>query len=370
MPMAAEQAKSSAPNTACNHCCQGGARQRDARVEQRVACYATDHVRNAEAGQGDAREQHREPRELGWQQETQNAQEARRHRLQQPGRDDQSPDHWHAAEAQRDQRSREVNAGETRNDEKARPHRAFSHVLQQAAAGRADHAKADEVDFLVKAGSCRRRYHDGVEQRYRQDRDVLQADSSEYRQRRSLIQPIDQVARSANDQPPVCRPSTRRRSTITLSATPQSDAEVLIEHPVQRLAIGNEQAEVARAADWLDRCSRTVGLSPELWAALQIALDEVLSNILKYAYSDTRRHAIELSLSVGPALVVLEVIDDGVPFDPTLRPAGASGCGAMQPQLGGHGLTIIATLMDEVIYARRDGRNHLTLRRNVNPCQI
>ena len=197
----------------------------------------------------------------------------------------------------------------------------------------------------------------------------MQANSGEYRQRRSLIQPIDQVARSANDQPPVCQPSTRRRSTITLSATPQSDVEVLIEHPVQCLAIGNEQAELARAADWLDRCSRTAGLSPELWAALQIALDEVLSNILKYAYTDTVRHVVELSLSVGPALVVLEVIDDGVPFDPTVRPASASGCGVMRPQLGGHGLTIIATLMDEVIYVRRDGQNHLTLRKNVDPHQ-
>jgi serine/threonine-protein kinase RsbW len=195
----------------------------------------------------------------------------------------------------------------------------------------------------------------------------LQADSSEYRQRRSLIQPIDQVARSANDQPPVCQPSTRRRSTITLSATPQSDAEVLIEHPVQRLAIGNEQAEVARAADWLDRCSGTAGLPPELWAALQIALDEVLSNILKYAYADTVRHAIELTLSVGPALVALEVLDDGMSFDPTLRQAGASGCGTTEPQSGGHGLTIIARLMDEVTYARRDGRNCLTLRKSLNP---
>ena len=93
----------------------------------------------------------------------------------------------------------------------------------------------------------------------------------------------------------------------------------------------------------------------------------MLTNILKYAYADTVRHAIELSLSVGPALVALEVIDDGMTFDPTLRAAGAPVCGMTEPQLGGHGLTIIARLMDEVTYARRDGRNYLTLRKSVNP---
>ena len=192
-------------------------------MEQRVAWHATDNVRNAEPAQGDTREQHREPRQLGRQQETQNAQEARRHRLQQPNRDDQSPDHGHATEPQRDQRSGHMHAGKSRNDKKTGPDRTSPLVLQQAAAGRADHAEAHEVDFLVKARSSRRRNHDGVEQRDRQDRDVLQADGSEYRQRRSLIQPIDQVVRSANDQPPVCRPSTRRRLTTTLSAASQPD---------------------------------------------------------------------------------------------------------------------------------------------------
>jgi serine/threonine-protein kinase RsbW len=157
--------------------------------------------------------------------------------------------------------------------------------------------------------------------------------------------------------------------TTTLSAASQPETEVHIEHPAQRLAIGNEQAEIARAADWLDRCSQAIGLRPELRTALQIALDEVLSNILKYAYTDAARHAIALSLSTGPALVVLEVIDDGMPFDPTLRPADAAGREVMLPQLGGHGLTIIARLMDEVTYARRDGQNHLTLRKNVDPHQ-
>ncbi len=157
--------------------------------------------------------------------------------------------------------------------------------------------------------------------------------------------------------------------TTTLTAASQSDTEVHIEHPAQRLAIGNEQAEVARAADWLDRCCQAVGLPPELCTTLQIVLDEVLTNIYKYTYTDTARHAIELSLSTSPALVVLEVIDDGMAFDPTLRPAGAPGCEGLMPQFGGHGLTIIARLMDKVTYARRDGRNHLTLRKNVNPHQ-
>jgi anti-sigma regulatory factor (Ser/Thr protein kinase) len=108
-------------------------------------------------------------------------------------------------------------------------------------------------------------------------------------------------------------------------------------------------------------------LSPCLGAVLQIALDEVLSNILRHAYTDTARHTIELRMAVGPAQVVLEVIDDGAPFDPTAIPPSRPRTIGAQPQVGGLGLVFIKRLMDEVAFVRRDGRNHLTLRKRVPP---
>jgi len=133
----------------------------------------------------------------------------------------------------------------------------------------------------------------------------------------------------------------------------------------ETLTLTNEPFEVARAAAWLDERVSGSGFPPRVVAALQVALEEVLSNILCHGYTDLETHEIEVRLTTDPSAATLLVVDDGTPFDPAGHAADASEeTPGTRP--GGLGLLFVRRLMDEVTFERIDTRNHLTLRKFVS----
>ncbi|HEY5230714.1 MAG TPA: ATP-binding protein [Galbitalea sp.] len=132
----------------------------------------------------------------------------------------------------------------------------------------------------------------------------------------------------------------------------------------ETLILDNEPFEVSRAATWLDDLLGGAGLPPRVIAALQVALEEVLNNILCYGYADIEPHKIELRVAADPSVAALEFFDDGIPFDPTHQeplPPGPT----VSTRPGGLGLLFIRRVIDDITYERVDDRNHLTLRKLV-----
>ena len=124
----------------------------------------------------------------------------------------------------------------------------------------------------------------------------------------------------------------------------------------------NEPLELGRAAEWLDGLLVSAAAPPRVIAALQVALEEVLNNILCYGYVDHDPHKIEVRFSADASGATLEVLDDGIEFDPTqYQPAPPDN--SADPESGGLGLVFVRRLMDEVGFERIDQRNHLTLRK-------
>lgn len=130
------------------------------------------------------------------------------------------------------------------------------------------------------------------------------------------------------------------------------------------LIIENEPYEVARAAAWLDQLAAGTDYNPRLIASVQIVLEEVLTNILNHGYEDLYPHKIEIHAIVEPAALTLEFFDDGIPFDPTEHGPEAPP-DALADAPGGMGILFVRRLMDAMIFERIDGRNHLTIRKNV-----
>jgi serine/threonine-protein kinase RsbW len=131
---------------------------------------------------------------------------------------------------------------------------------------------------------------------------------------------------------------------------------------VDALILDNEPFELGRAADWLDGLLGDAGAPPRVVAALQVALEEVLNNILCFGYADLETHKIEVRFAVDATAATLEISDDGIEFDPT-RHTPASASETTDPTTGGLGLLFVRRLMDEVTFERVGDRNHLTLRK-------
>ena len=98
---------------------------------------------------------------------------------------------------------------------------------------------------------------------------------------------------------------------------------------------------------------------------LNVALDEVLNNVISYGYSDSAGHTIAVELSFDGAQVIAVVTDDGTPFDPLQVAPPTLGSELQARRAGGLGVHFVRNLMDQFSYSRLGRHNQLTLRKRV-----
>lgn len=98
---------------------------------------------------------------------------------------------------------------------------------------------------------------------------------------------------------------------------------------------------------------------------LNVALDEILNNVVSYAYDDARKHWIGICLMFNGTAVTAVVRDDGAPFDPLEVPPPPLDRDLKHRRVGGIGIHFVRNLMDECRYSRQNGCNVLTITRRV-----
>lgn len=128
------------------------------------------------------------------------------------------------------------------------------------------------------------------------------------------------------------------------------------------LRLANDLAEIPRLAEAVEAFFEEHGLPPKLAFNFNLALDELLTNVISYAFEPGTAHEIAVRLAVAGGQVTAELEDDGPAFDPlTQAPAPVLDGDLDDRPVGGLGIHFVKTMMDSVRYERRDGRNRLTL---------
>jgi len=97
---------------------------------------------------------------------------------------------------------------------------------------------------------------------------------------------------------------------------------------------------------------------------IDVAIDEIFSNIAYYAYAPSAGD-VTVRAECGEARpqFTLTFTDSGRPFDPLQKPDPDVAASAEERSVGGLGIYIVKKSMDEVNYARADGKNILTLKK-------
>jgi anti-sigma regulatory factor (Ser/Thr protein kinase) len=130
----------------------------------------------------------------------------------------------------------------------------------------------------------------------------------------------------------------------------------------------NLSADMGRMGDLFAFIAESLaesGVSEKISQVVEMAADEIFSNIAKYAYEDDRTRdsadAVTVELSVTGGALCLTFSDCGVPFDPlsAVPPDVTSGGG--ERELGGLGIYLARSMMDDMRYSREGGRNRLSL---------
>lgn len=95
-----------------------------------------------------------------------------------------------------------------------------------------------------------------------------------------------------------------------------------------------------------------------------VIIEEIFSNIVRYAYNDSHDHRIDILLNREEGRVNIEIIDDGIAFDPLDYRVGPQKDPAA-PDTGGMGLTLIRAFSSQISYERVLERNHLKITKKV-----
>ena len=127
------------------------------------------------------------------------------------------------------------------------------------------------------------------------------------------------------------------------------------------LRLANDLAGLAQLADRVESFGAAQRLPASMVNALNVALDEAVSNAINHGYDAGVRGEIAVRLRRAPEGVLLEVEDDGRPFDPLQVPPPDLTLPLERRPVGGLGIHLIRSLMDEVSYARVGGRNVLKM---------
>ena len=96
-------------------------------------------------------------------------------------------------------------------------------------------------------------------------------------------------------------------------------------------------------------------------AAVELVLEEAVTNVVRYGYDHPVGHIIEIDLQVDLDEVQILIVDDGRPFDP-LDSGGLLLPDSLEDaQVGGLGLLMIRNTANTMSYERRDGQNRFLL---------
>jgi len=125
----------------------------------------------------------------------------------------------------------------------------------------------------------------------------------------------------------------------------------------------NKLSELERVSQLIHHVGERYDLQPKTVFQINLALDEIIANIILYAYDDDQEHRIDINVSLQDGMIVLVVVDDGKPFNPFNIVQPDLEQSAEERKIGGLGFCFVRQLMDEVEYEWQEGRNVLIMKK-------
>jgi len=130
------------------------------------------------------------------------------------------------------------------------------------------------------------------------------------------------------------------------------------------IRLDNRLEELQRFDTAFNEFARMQNFSQEVTYAIQLSIDELFVNIVSYGFEDNddTRHEIEVRIKVFEDRVQIDLIDDAKAFNP-LTEANEPDLDATleDRRIGGVGIHIVKSMMNEVSYTRMNNKNCLRM---------
>ena len=127
------------------------------------------------------------------------------------------------------------------------------------------------------------------------------------------------------------------------------------------LVIANRMDEISRANAEFNEFAESEGLEASVRRSTNLVLDELLNNVISYAFADDDDHKIDVKIELSSDRLSVTVADDGVPFNPFAGSPPDTALSVEEREIGGLGIHLVRNVMDEVSYNRRTDSNVVIL---------
>lgn len=131
------------------------------------------------------------------------------------------------------------------------------------------------------------------------------------------------------------------------------------------IKIVNKISEVSRVVDSVEAFAEEIDLPFKVLNTVNLALDEIVTNIISYGYTDDENHEIEIELILLDGVLTVKVEDDAKAFNPLDQPEPDTDIPLEEKKIGGLGIHLIKNLMDELEYIRVNDKNVFVMKKNI-----
>jgi serine/threonine-protein kinase RsbW len=133
----------------------------------------------------------------------------------------------------------------------------------------------------------------------------------------------------------------------------------------RELIFKNEEQELMRVAEFMESVCDELQLDMHVSMKLQVAMEEMVTNVIFYAYPEGTTADISLTAESDDHEVTFVLSDSGMPFDPTAKEDADTETNPMDREQGGMGILIVKNIMNEVSYQRLGDTNQLTMKKKL-----
>ncbi|MBR1549189.1 MAG: ATP-binding protein [Bacteroidales bacterium] len=133
----------------------------------------------------------------------------------------------------------------------------------------------------------------------------------------------------------------------------------------RHLTLHNDIQEVPLLASFIDEVAEACGIDMALTMSLNLAMEEAVVNVMNYAYPKDTVGNVDIDAEFADGRLTFVLSDSGTPFDPTQAGTPDLTLEAEDRPIGGLGIFLVRQIMDHVDYQYSDGKNILTLSKNI-----
>ena len=135
---------------------------------------------------------------------------------------------------------------------------------------------------------------------------------------------------------------------------------------MKQMTLPARRKNIPLIIDFVNRELESLGCSRKTEAQIDIAIDELYSNIANYGYEeDDGQVTVTLDTDTVPRTVTISFTDEGKPFNPLERADPDVTLSAKDRKIGGLGIYMVKKSMDDVSYEYKAGKNILTIRKTL-----